>query len=96
MGISKLAVAVRKSLDVSTIGYKQLAPRRLKDDFLDLRPALERIHEWAFKDQVNGYLYWFAVAELLKDASAMRERVARLESLLAAGSGEVGRPDSAH
>lgn len=81
---------------MSTIGYKQLLLRRLKDDVLDLRPALERIHEWAFKDQVNGYLYWFAVAELLKDASAMRERIARLEGQLAAGSGQVRRPDSTH
>lgn len=58
---------------------------------IDLRPALDRIHDWAFKDPENGYLYWFEIAELLRSAEAMRVRLARMEqsALGATGSSEA-------
>lgn len=47
---------------------------------LDLSIALKKLHDLATEEGDLGYAYWFAVAQLLKDAQRMAERIRDLEA----------------
>lgn len=65
---------------------------------IDLDLALRTLHTLALEDGDLGYAYWTSIAALLKDASAMRERIKDLEREIVrlttkrAGSRGQGKP----
>lgn len=68
------------------------------NDDIDLDLALRTLHALSLKDGDLGYAYWTSIAALLKDASAMRERIRQLErevvQLAAKRAGSRGRRES--
>ncbi len=68
------------------------------DEDIDLDLALRTLHALALEDGDLGYAYWTSIATLLKDASAMRERIRELElevvrlTAKRAGSRGQGKP----
>lgn len=60
---------------------------------IDLKVALQKIHELALADGDLGYAYWYSVGQLLRRASKMQSEIDALAQELAECRAQLGKAD---
>ena len=65
------------------------------DNQIDLKIALQKIHELAMADGDLGYAYWYEVGQLLRRAARMQSEMDALAKELAACRAQLGKANDA-